>query len=219
VRHGQWTVHGERTVYASDRLAVVLADVEEPGGVRVPEHHLVRCRIPASACVVLDAGTRDADERVLLIHRHRFIPDTWGWEIPGGGIEPGETPADAAAREVEEETGWRPDGALAPLVRLHPSSGLLDQTFHCFVTRGATRVGAPTSGGEAAEVAWVPRAEVVARIDAGEITDGLTLTGLYAWLYRSAAGSLPLPPDGSGGSDGSDGLDRPATSRHATLPG
>jgi 8-oxo-dGTP pyrophosphatase MutT (NUDIX family) len=146
---------------------------------------------------------------VLLIHRHRFIPDTWGWEIPGGGIEAGETAEQAAAREVLEETGWRPDGPLTPLVRLHPSSGLLEQTFHCFVACGARHVGAPTSVGEAAEVAWLTREQVVALIDAGEISDGLTLTGLYAWLYRSAVGALGPAASGRG----------TGASRHATSPG
>jgi 8-oxo-dGTP pyrophosphatase MutT (NUDIX family) len=180
LRHGEWQVHGERTVYESDRLAVVLADVEEPGGVRVPEHHLIRCRIPAAACLIADPA-----RGVLLIHRHRFIPDTWGWEIPGGGLEPGEAPEDAARREAEEETGWRPVGPVTELVRFHPSTGLLDQTFTAFLAHGAEHIGDPTSVGEAAEVAWLSRAEVLARLDAGEITDGLTVTALYAWLYRS----------------------------------
>jgi 8-oxo-dGTP pyrophosphatase MutT (NUDIX family) len=178
---GEWQVHGERTVYESDRLAVVLADVEEPGGVRVPEHHLIRCRIPAAACLVADP-----ERGVLLIRRHRFIPDTWGWEIPGGGIEAGETPEQAARREAEEETGWRPVGPLTELVRFHPSTGLLDQTFSAFLAGAAEHVGDPTSVGEAAEVAWLGRAEILARLDTGEITDGLTVTALYAWLYRTA---------------------------------
>jgi 8-oxo-dGTP pyrophosphatase MutT (NUDIX family) len=177
--HGRWQVHGERTVYSSDRIAVVLADVEEPGGVRVPEHHLVRCHIPAAACLVASP-----ERGLLLIRRHRFIVRTWGWEIPGGGIEPGESPADAARREVLEETGWRPLGDLRPLVRYHPSSGLLDQTFSCFLATDAEPVGAPSSPGEAAEVAWLSPQRVERLIDDGEIVDGMALTALYAWLHR-----------------------------------
>jgi 8-oxo-dGTP pyrophosphatase MutT (NUDIX family) len=179
-RHGEWRVHGERRVYASDRIEVVLADVEEPGGVRVPEHHVVRCHIPASAGLVVDP-----DRGVLLIHRHRFIPRTWGWEVPGGGIEPGESAQDAARREVEEETGWRPVGPMTQLVRFHPSSGLLDQTFTCFLATAAEHVGDPVSVGEAAEVAWLSRTEVLDRIAAGDVVDGLTITALYAWLFHS----------------------------------
>jgi len=56
--------------------------------------------------VVLD----DVGERVLLVRRHRFIVDRWLWELPGGYVDEGESPAAAAVREVEEETGGQPVG-------------------------------------------------------------------------------------------------------------
>jgi 8-oxo-dGTP pyrophosphatase MutT (NUDIX family) len=77
--------------------------VELPDG-RHLDHRLIRMRPSVGALVVDDQG------RVLLIWRHRFITGRWGWETPMGGISEGETPAEGAAREVEEETGWRPNG-------------------------------------------------------------------------------------------------------------
>ena len=104
----------------------------------------------------------DPDRGVLLLWRHRFITDTWGWEIPAGRIEPGETPEAAAARETLEETGWEPS-ALRPLFRYHPTNGVSDQTFHIFVADGATHVGEPTDAGEAERVEWVARPRAAAR--------------------------------------------------------
>ncbi|WP_435830290.1 NUDIX hydrolase [Micromonospora echinospora] len=53
------------------------------------------------------AGLAIVTDALLLIRRHRFITDTWGWEIPQGSTRDGEDPATAAVREAEEETGWR----------------------------------------------------------------------------------------------------------------
>lgn len=55
----------------------------------------------------------DEAERVLLQLRDAQAPSAPGkWGLPGGGIEPGETPEEAAHRELLEETGLRIEGAL-----------------------------------------------------------------------------------------------------------
>lgn len=43
------------------------------------------------------------DSRVLMMWRYRFLPNRFGWELPGGIVERGESAADAAGRKVEEE--------------------------------------------------------------------------------------------------------------------
>jgi 8-oxo-dGTP pyrophosphatase MutT (NUDIX family) len=159
-------------------MRLVLVDVEIPGGDRF-DHHVVRYPQAASGTVVVDP-----DRGVLLLWRHRFITDTWGWEVPAGRVELGETPADAAGRETEEETGWRP-GPLRLLGAYAPSNGSTDQIFHVFVADGATHIGEPTDVGESERVAWVPVAEVRDLIATGQITDGLSLTSLL-WALATA---------------------------------
>jgi len=172
----EWTVHGERQLYESEWLALVLTDVEIPDGPRF-EHHVVRVPAPAVGTIVADEG------RVLLLWRHRFITDTWGWEIPAGRVEPGEPLEVAARRECAEETGWEP-GPLEAVAAFHPSNGLSDQTFHVFVGRGAAHRGAPSDPSEAARIEWVAVDEVRRLLRDGQVTDGLSFAGLaYGFAF------------------------------------
>ena len=176
----KWTVHGERSLYESEWVRLVLTDVEIPGGERF-EHHVVRMPYQAAGTVV-----RDPERGVLLLWRHRFITDTWGWEIPAGGIDPGETPEQAAARETLEETGWAP-GPMHPLARYQPTNGLSDQVFNLFVADGATRVGEPADAGESERIEWVAVDELRRIAREGQMLDGLSLTAV---CYALAFGEL-----------------------------
>jgi 8-oxo-dGTP pyrophosphatase MutT (NUDIX family) len=167
----RWTVHGERSLYDSDWVNLRLVDVELPDGNRF-EHHVVRTPYEAAGTVVVDP-TRG----VLLIWRHRFITDTWGWEIPAGHIDTGEDPIDAAGREVREETGWTA-GPLRHLVSYNPMNGLADKRFHLFAADGATYAGAPTDANEAERIEWLAVDEVRRLVRVGEVRDGLSLTAL-----------------------------------------
>jgi 8-oxo-dGDP phosphatase len=130
----------------------------------------------ASGTVVHDPG-----RGVLLLWRHRFITDSWGWEVPAGRIDEGETPEQAAAREALEETGWRP-GALRHLTTYFPHNGSSDSTFHLFAADGATHVGDPSDPSESERIEWVPLDALRAAVAAGEVHDGLSLTALLWWL-------------------------------------
>jgi len=176
----RWQVHGERVLYDSDWVRLVLVDVEIPGGERF-EHHVVRLPRQAAGAIVYDP-----ERGVLLLWRHRFITDTWGWEIPAGRIDPGETPQVAAAREALEETGWEPN-ELRPLMRYQPTNGLSDQVFHIFVADGATYAGEPTDPGESERVEWKTVADLRALVQDGQMLDGLSLTAV---LYALAFGEL-----------------------------
>jgi len=98
--------HGLNRARSPQRLrtpwfGVSLAAVDLPGG-QCLEHYVLR-RPPAVLTAMLD----DQD-RVLLVWRYRFIPGTWGWELPSGLAGPQEDLPAAAAREALSETGWEP---------------------------------------------------------------------------------------------------------------
>jgi 8-oxo-dGTP pyrophosphatase MutT (NUDIX family) len=183
----RWTVHGERSIYRSHWLHFDIVDVELPDGTRL-DHEVVRSPRDGAATVVLDER-----RGVLMIHRHRFIADRWGWELPGGMIEVSEDPADGAAREVLEETGWRP-GPLQRLTTLHPSSGWSDQRFHIFLADGAERVGEPTERNESDRIEWRRPEQLAEDLRAGAIPDGLAQFGLAFALAR--LGGVDLTPGG-----------------------
>jgi len=83
----RWSVHGRRTIYESEWVNVYLGDVELPDGQHI-DHHVLTFPKASQTAVVLN----DARDHVLLIWRHRYITDTWGWEVPAGWVEPGEEP-------------------------------------------------------------------------------------------------------------------------------
>jgi 8-oxo-dGTP pyrophosphatase MutT (NUDIX family) len=168
----RWNVHGERSLYESEWVNLRLVDIEIPGGPRF-EHHVVRHPQPAAGVVVVS----DDRSSVLLLWRHRFITDTWGWEVPAGRVDAGESFEAAASREVLEETGWRP-GPLTRLGTYFPNNGVADTTFHLYVAAGATHVGEPTDWSESERIEWVPVDAVREAITAGEVGDGMSLTGL-----------------------------------------
>lgn len=177
----KWTVHGERVIYDSEWVRLALTDVEIPGGPRF-EHHVVRMPAHAAGTVV-----HDPHRGVLLLWRHRFVTDTWGWEVPAGRVDDGETPAEAASREAYEETGWRP-GPVRHLTTYHPHNGLNDCAFHCFVADGAVHVGDPTDASESERVEWLTLDRLRQELRAGHVLDGLSLTALLWWLQFEQPG-------------------------------
>jgi 8-oxo-dGTP pyrophosphatase MutT (NUDIX family) len=171
----RWQVFGERTVYDNPWVRLVQVDVEPPDGHRF-WHHVVRLQTVAAAAVV------DDDQRVLMLLRHRFATDEIGWELPGGIVGSDETAAQAAVRETEEETGWRPSGQPSLVARFQPMPGMVDTPHEVYVVHGATQIGEPTDHEEAGRVDWIPLADVPKMVAAGEILGSGSLVGLLALL-------------------------------------
>jgi 8-oxo-dGTP pyrophosphatase MutT (NUDIX family) len=175
----QWRVHSERALFSDQWLDIRLADVELPDGRHI-DHRIIHTGPGAGAVVT------NEQREVLLLWRHRFITDTWAYEIPMGGIDAGEDPAAAAAREVEEETGWRPD-RLRPLLYVEPSNGLMDARHHIFITDTAVDTGSPAEAIETDHAAWISLAKVPDLIAMRQIVGGTTIAALLCALVDITA--------------------------------
>jgi 8-oxo-dGTP pyrophosphatase MutT (NUDIX family) len=176
----RWAVHGRRTIYDNRWVKLDLVDVQPPGGVPRFEHHVVRLNRVAIAVVL------DDEDRVLMLWRHRFATDEWGWELPGGIVDDGEDGAAAAAREVEEETGWRP-GDLKQLIAFQPMPGMVDTPHEVYLTRDAQFVAPPADSEENGRVEWISLDHIRGLMDRGELLGAGTLVGLLHVLpFRNA---------------------------------
>lgn len=171
---GQWRTFGERKVYSSPDVQLRQVDVELVGGQRV-WHHVVRLHRVALLALVDEQG------RVLLLRRHRLVPDRWGWEVPGGPVDEGEEPAEAAARELEDSAGYRA-GRVGHLITFQPMAGLVDAEHSVFVGQDPEQVGEPVLTGGVGLAEWVPLGAVAGLIAAGEVWNGGSLVALLRLL-------------------------------------
>jgi len=169
-----WKVYGTRTIYNNSWIKLELVDLEQPDGHRF-EHHVVRLRAAAIAVML------DEQDRVLMLWRHRFVADRWGYELPGGLVDDGEAPIETIAREIEEETGYRA-AKIEPLLSFEPMVGMLDSPHHLFLARDLQHVGEPAEVTESARLQWVPLTSIPHLISTGEIWNSGTLIALMQVL-------------------------------------
>ena len=125
----------------------------------------------------------DDHDQVLMLWRHRFVPDRWGWELPACQVDADEEPSDAAARELEEETGYRA-GDVEYIGTSQATPSMVDAERFMFIGTNPERIGEPTDLSEAARVEWIPLESVPRMIDEGEIWSASSLVALSRVLLK-----------------------------------
>ncbi len=126
------------------------------------------------------------DNQVILVRQPRVGMMQMTLEVPGGGIDEGEDPALAAARELEEETGYRA-GAIESVGVISPNPAIMTNRLHMFLARDCflppDRRHFPDSN-ERIEVRTLPLAELDATMKQGGIHNALAaLTILMSRRY------------------------------------
>jgi len=170
-----WQTFGERTVYDNRWVRLGLVDVQAPNGERW-EYHVVHLDRIAVALIA------DDQDRVLMSWRYRFVTEQWGYELLGGMVDAGDSAAGTAAREAEEESGWRPVGKPERLVSFEPLPGQVTAPVDVFLWRGAELIGEPTDTEEVGRVEWVPLSRVPELARRGQLLGSGRLVALLYYL-------------------------------------
>jgi ADP-ribose pyrophosphatase len=130
---------------------------------------------------------------VVFVWQYRFGTDALSLEIPGGVIDPGESPVDAARRELLEESGYAADH-FEPLLVIEPNPALQGNVCHTFVARGARKVAEPTpDANEELELTLVSVDDLPALLDLRHVTHALVHSALEVFLRRGNAGAECAP--------------------------
>jgi ADP-ribose pyrophosphatase len=119
------------------------------------------------------------DDQIVMVRQYRHGCEQITLEIPGGIVDPGESPAEAAARELLEETGYRAR-KVSPLGVVNPNPALFANRCYTFLAADAERVAEIRNDGGTEETAveLVPRAELPRRLRAGDIDHALVVAAL-----------------------------------------
>lgn len=170
----KWKRIGRRTLLECKIFRVVERENEGPDG-RVGRFTVLEAPDWATVVPIVDAPEGKC---FLMVRQYRHGSDEVSVEFPGGVIEPGEMPEAAAARELEEETGFRAR-RIRPAGSVYPNPAFMGNRFHIFLAEGCEPSGQTClDEHEIVDAFLVPVEEVRASMGSGRYSHALMVAAL-----------------------------------------
>lgn len=168
---GGWKTKSSAVVYENPWIRVNHEEVVTPKGTD-GIYGVVHFKNTAIGVVPIDA-----EGNTWLVKQSRYTLNQFTWEIPEGGCPEGESPLNAAQRELEEEVGLLA-GEWQQLLTLHLSNSVTDEVCYVFVARDLRPGIQQLEATEDIEVQKLPLREAIEMVKRGEITDGISVAAL-----------------------------------------
>lgn len=169
-----WITHSTRLVYENPWIRVTESQVTNPSGGQ-GIYGVVHYRNRAIGVLPIDE-----EDQIWLVGQYRYTLGTYEWEIPEGGCPAGETPLEAAKRELREETGLVATDYKILLDDIALSNSVSNERATIFVATGLTQSAAEPEETEELRLRRLPLSEAIAMVRRGEITDSISVIALLA---------------------------------------
>ncbi|SRR5579864_2393994 len=162
-----------KELYRCKLFWVTEDDAKEPDGFEI-KRAIVRHNGSAVMMPV------DGKRRILLVRQYRLPARAYLWELPAGKVDEGETPLQAAKRELIEETGYRAR-RWKKLISFFPSPGYVAEKMTVFLAEDLTAGQAQPMDDERIKVRWFSAKQIEQMILTNKILDSKTIVGYFVW--------------------------------------
>jgi 8-oxo-dGTP pyrophosphatase MutT (NUDIX family) len=165
-----WETLASERPYVTRWLAMRRDQVRTHTGAEITYSYMERPH-----CVAIVAVTTSG--KLLLLRQYRYPVRDWCWEVPMGGIEPGEEPEAAVIRELAEEAGGQA-ASLRYITTFYTACGAINQQCMVYLAQNVETQKHEPEATELIHVVPVPVAEALRMARDGEITDGMSALSL-----------------------------------------